>query len=318
MTLTLIIGTELGLFIKTRAGAEWNTPRTTLYGKRIVAVAITPTAPRIIFAAVAGEGIFRSHNMGQSWRIVFADSPTCLSMVSSLWAGTASCGLFHSPDGGETWRDASATLLACDGAEAWYPPRFFDTPFISTLAESTLSKTLMAGIKIGGAVRSDNGGDNWVFAGDELDTTVHRICAHPNTPSTWLANTDEGIFFSENNGGNWEEMMTGIDLFFGIDVIFSAAGTCIAAASSTPPGNWVENSWTSLYRTNKLGGQWQTVSLPRAEYITTFAAVPGSKTAIALGTQSGALYISADDGHSWQSAGQVNGAVAALQAFQGE
>ena len=306
MNTTIFIGTELGLYRLEKSGSRDRfSPQNIFPGKRIVDIAVLSQA---LFAAVSGEGVFRSVNFGNSWQQIFSEPPTCLQADSRLWVGTANCGLYRSPDGGDIWENLTPALHAANSADEWYPPLFADEPQVSTIAISPVTQTVMVGIKNGGTVLSTDGGAHWSLTDDLPDENVHRLRAHPFLPEQWLAGTGGGIFFSGDDGRHWEEMMAGIDLFFSTDVFISADGRYFAAASGTPPGNWVENSWSTLFSVEHAGDEWQPVSLPRAEYITVFAQADSQH--LVFGTQSGAVY--RETGREWQMVGQVSGAITAL------
>ncbi len=312
MTTTIFIGTELGLYhLEKTVHGEWLPAQNIFPGKRIVDIA---ASPKVLFAAVSGEGVFRSSNFGESWQPVFAGVPTCLQMDTHLWLGTAKCELYRSADGGNTWKNLSPALHAANNADLWYPPPFSDEPLISSIALSPTTQTVMVGIKNGGVVRSTNAGKHWSLTDETLDETVHRLHAHPTLPGHWIVGTETGIFFSDDDGHIWEEITEGVNAFCCTDVIISAKGCCFAATSETPPGNWVENSWSALFMATEPGSKWHFVSLPRAEYITVFAQIPHSPN-IVFGTQSGTVYLG-ENGTEWQPIGLVNGAITALHAME--
>ncbi len=309
MIANLFIGTELGLFrLEKTSHDEWLAAENIFSGKRIMDVAISSSE---IFAAVAGEGVFRSADDGESWRMIFGGSPTVVAWgAQNVWVGTANCELYRSPDAGETWHNLTESLHAANQDAEWYPPPFADDPMIATIAISPMTRHIMVGIQNGGTVLSTDGGMHWVLTADVPDEAVYRLRAHPFLPGQWLANTESGIFFSRDDGYQWEEMMAGIDLFYTTDAIISADGRCFAAASGTPPGNWVENSRSTLFMAEQPGDTWQPVSLSRAEYITAFAP-PTDLPNVIFGTQSGAVYLE-KAGVTREIVGQVGGAVTAL------
>lgn len=309
MTITIFIGTELGLYrLEKTAHSDSFTPHNIFPGKRIVDIALSPNA---VFAAVAGEGVFRSADDGESWQMIFGGSPTTVTWdAQNVWLGTANCELYRSPDTGETWQNLTEALHAANPVDAWYPPPFADEPLISTIALSPITHTVMVGIKNGGAAFSTDGGARWSPTDEALDETVHRLHAHPTVPAHWIAGTEAGIFFSTDNGTTWEEITEEIDLFYNIDAIISADGRYFAAASGTPPGNWVENSWSTLFVKAQPENRWQPVSLPRPEYITVLAQ-PAETRHLIFGTQSGAIYWG-ENGENWKQIGQVSGSVTAL------
>ena len=92
------------------------------FGGRIDDIEAVPENPSIIFVAAASGGIFRSQDAGVTWKPVFDEEGTALSIgdiaiapsdPSVIWAGTGEPnnrqssswgdGVYKSLDGGETW-----------------------------------------------------------------------------------------------------------------------------------------------------------------------------------------------------------------------
>ena len=107
------IGNSRGEIIKsTDRGDHWvNVLRS---GSSILAIVISPQDSRRIFATTAGEGLYRSVDVGESWQPMkdkmteFKNSIKIVELVASpandglLFAAT-SYGLLRSPDNGDTW-----------------------------------------------------------------------------------------------------------------------------------------------------------------------------------------------------------------------
>ncbi|MFQ5525825.1 MAG: WD40/YVTN/BNR-like repeat-containing protein [Thermoanaerobaculia bacterium] len=116
-----------GVIVSRNGGKTWKT--TGLKKGEVVALAIAPQTPSLIYAAVFKKGIYRSTNDGRRWRRVSAapllppagpgqESLTLRSLVvdrldsNKLFAGFDTGGIATSVDGGETWTAASAGLPA--------------------------------------------------------------------------------------------------------------------------------------------------------------------------------------------------------------
>ncbi len=166
-------------------------------GQQIPAIAVDPSNPNRLFAAVLGHpfgpnaerGIFRSEDGGKNWaKVLFKDDSTGGSDVvidpknpqvvyASLWdarlapwedansvEGTNG-GLFKSTDGGTTWKQLTnglpAGLVQINVAIAASDPRRL---YATT---STKVESGYASAKGLGVYRSDDGGENWVRITDD-------------------------------------------------------------------------------------------------------------------------------------------------------
>ncbi len=178
----------------TDGGASWRT-RTAAGHNKVDFVAIHPRAPAVVFAG--GEGIFRSHDGGDSWREVlpYRGPDGDLRAVSSfaidpahplvLYAGTAAelpavlHPIWKSEDGGGTWRPA--------GTGGRTPDADLTGRSVFALAVDP-SGAVIAGTSRG-VFSSADGGASWrrldaAFAGPVTSLTVH-----PLFPRTLYAGT---------------------------------------------------------------------------------------------------------------------------------
>ena len=179
-----------GIYRSTDAGRTW-THLGLRDGQQIPALAVDPTNPKRLFAAVLGHpygpnaerGIYRSEDGGQSWtKVLFKDENTGGSAVAidpkdpqvvyaSLWEGRlgpwedknsydgTGGGLFKSTDGGSTWKPLKdglpADLVQINVAiAASNPQRLYAT--ISTKVESSYASGKGLGV-----YRSDDAGMSW-------------------------------------------------------------------------------------------------------------------------------------------------------------
>ncbi len=180
-----------GIYRSADAGKTW-THLGLRDGQQIPAIAVDPTNPNRIFAAVLGHpygpnaerGIFRSENGGKTWdKVLYKDESTGGSDVAidprdpqvvyaSLWNerlgpwedgneyATTNGGLFKSTDGGTTWKQLTnglpKDLVQINVAiAASNPQRLYAT--LSTREEGDGYAT----DKGLGVYRSDDGGTSW-------------------------------------------------------------------------------------------------------------------------------------------------------------
>jgi len=318
-TAVIYLGTDNGIISLTDTGQQWRPEPAGLQGKRVLGIANPAESPATLYAIVAGHGLFKSGDTGQSWRqILSANAHSLLPDVTKpnrLWVGVEPASIQRTLNGGETWQDLSSAFLALPTALDWSFP---DPPYqarVQALAQMPgRPDTVLAGVEIGGLVRSTDGGDTWTVSDEGLDEEIHALAVHPDKGHFWLAATGDGIYRSQDGGQTWHPASAGLSHLYAISAIILPSGVCLATATGTPPGNWVENATSALYRSTDQAGHWQALDLGSSIYISALAASTAGKRNVYLGTQSGEVYLSRDQGEVWEEIAQLSTGVNTIMA----
>jgi photosystem II stability/assembly factor-like uncharacterized protein len=183
------------VFSSPDAGATWQRAAGAVGHRNVLAVAVDPTDPAVIYAGTFGGGVFKTIDGGGTWAAMntglanlFVDS-LVLDPVhpSRLFAGTDGAGVFRSLDGGATW-----TLS------------FGPAPVAAMAIAPTNPAMVYAGVAargVGGVFSTTDGGDTWRRGGTDL---VRGLTVDPLTPSTVYAGTNAGLFKSTDAGLTFE------------------------------------------------------------------------------------------------------------------
>lgn len=173
----------------TDGGLSWQELRpSTLPSLDLHGFAVDPRNPRILYAAVAGVGLFRSTDAGRTFAPVSRDvgggvMALALTRAGQVLAVDMQRGLLVSPDGGRTWR---ATLNAQLAGLAINP--------------SDAQLVLATGP---GILRSTDGGKHWSQA-FRLDAGAGPVAwspAHPNV--AYVVGFDRTLYRSGDSGATW-------------------------------------------------------------------------------------------------------------------
>jgi photosystem II stability/assembly factor-like uncharacterized protein len=151
--------------------------------------AVDPTTTERLYAAVAGQGLYRSDDAGQSFELVSSDVGGAVMALAvapdgRILAGDMQQGLLASDDGGKSWRpvvQAAVMGLAINPADA---------------------KTIAAGGP--GILLSTDGGGNWsqVLA---LEQGVGPIAWSPSDPRVGYAvGFDRTLYRTSDRGRTWQ------------------------------------------------------------------------------------------------------------------
>ena len=197
------------VFLRSPDGASWQPFRTTLPGTDVHALAGSPAVPNRLYAAVVGQGMFRSDDAGRTWAQSGRIPPsiTALAVVPDregdlLYAATAQEGVLASRDGGRGWANASGfvngALPTRQVTAIVYDGRSGD---VAQSQAGAFNGALFVATDRG-VFRSTDGGSAWARLG--LDADVAALAIAPDDPRTLVA-VDAGgrIYRSADRGVSW-------------------------------------------------------------------------------------------------------------------
>jgi hypothetical protein len=217
---SLRLATATGLSLCERTNSEWAETRRTLNDVNITSV----IAREGVILAGTNDGVFRSDDVGQTWRAASAG----LTIRYVRWlafhpdlsdcelAGTEPGAIFISHNGGESWRECSeVTALRKSGR--WYLPYSPEAGCVRGFAFH--GQRAYAAVEVGGVLVSDDAGDSWRLATGSngrgslttpasplIDSDVHSIDVHPSSPDLVFAPTHAGLYRSNDGGASWTNL----------------------------------------------------------------------------------------------------------------
>lgn len=237
--------------------------------------------------------------------------------AGSLWCGTVPGALFRSDDGGRSW-ELNRGLWDEPSRPEWFGGGYPD-PGIHSILVSPDGGRVVVGISCGGVWVSDDAGETFevstrgMFAEymppdrreDPVIQDPHRLawCAADRN-RIWCQHHN-GFFRSDDGAGNWDSL----------EVPPSSFGFAVAAHPSDRDTAWsvplvkdecrvpVDRRMV-VARTRDGGGSWEALDrgLPADSFAVVYRhglAVDDSGERLALATTTGALWVSEDQGDSW-------------------
>lgn len=217
MNTQLYIAASNGLHVAERANGNWKIKEQVLKGKPITSV----IAREGVILAGSREGVLRSDDLGKTWR----DASNGLTTRYVRWlayhpeisdcefAGTEPADIFISRDGANSWRECKGVTALRD-AHHWFLPYSPQAGCIRGFAFH--GRRAYAAAEVGGALRSDDGGETWRLCdgsnGDPdlegppaplIYPDVHSIEVHPTSPDLVYAPTGGGFYTSRDGGATW-------------------------------------------------------------------------------------------------------------------
>jgi photosystem II stability/assembly factor-like uncharacterized protein len=296
--------------------------RVALEGRGARCLAVDPEDPDTLYVGTSDEGLFKSEDGGESWQELSGieyPSITALALSSAdgaLYAGTEPSALFVSRDGGDSWRELE-DLRRLPSAPTWsFPPRPW-TSHVRAIALSYADPDLVvAGIELGGVLRSTDGGETWQDQRPGAQADCHSLAAHPQSSELLYESGGGGFAQSRDFGDSWESSDAGMDLRYvwGLAVDVEDPGLVYASAAPGPfQAHGSGFSDAAIYR-RVADEEWE----PILEGLSAFPyalcpdpEVPGTLYA-AFGD--GQVMRSQDAGKSWDEVARLATGLAALAA----
>lgn len=239
-----------------------------------------------------------------------------------LWAGTLPGGLFRSADQGASW-SLVRPLWDDPQRKAWFGGGA-DLPGIHSICvDPRDARQVLVGVSCGGAWATADGGQSWSCCAtgmraaytppeSQYDPNIqdpHRIVQCRDRPACFWAQHHNGIFRSTDGAASWQELA---------DVPPSSFGFAVAVHPHDPDTAWfvpgikderrIPVDGQVVVTRTRDGGRSFTVlrqGLPQEhayDLVYRHALdVDGGGETLAFGSTTGSLWVSTDQGDSWQT-----------------
>lgn len=239
-----------------------------------------------------------------------------------IWCGTLPGGLFRSTDNGASW-ELVRSLWDFSREKKWMGGGA-DLPGIHSICvDPRNSRRVKVGVSCGGVVTTDDGGATWdskisgmraaymppeqAFDPDCQDP--HRLVQCRADPDRFWVQHHNGIFRSDNGGTVWEEITEAGPSTFGFPVVVhpNEPDTAWFVPAIKDEKRIPVDGKVVVTRTRDGGRTFETLrnGLPQEHaYDLVFRHaldIDGSGDRLAFGSTTGSLWISEDQGDSWQT-----------------
>lgn len=214
----LIVGTNKGIHVAQRVQNGWERLEHSLASHQVNSVSVMDGT----ILAGTKSGIFRSEDLGQTWR----GSSEGLTHTHIRWlahhpggsgralAGAEPAAIFLSHDGGRLWQECPEVAAFRD-EHGWYLPYSPEAGCVRGFAFH--GDRVYAAVEQGGLLRSDDAGETWHLAQGSngvprtppqgfIHPDVHSVAVHPSSPDLVFAPTGGGLYGSKDGGANWEHL----------------------------------------------------------------------------------------------------------------
>jgi photosystem II stability/assembly factor-like uncharacterized protein len=277
-----------------------------LAGSGAQCLAVDPDDPNTVYAGLRSAGLRRTVDGAETWTDCELPAQDVFSVAVSaadgaVYAGAEPSALFRSDDRGAGWREL-AGLLELPSRPTWsFPPRPW-TSHVRWIAPSPHdADVVLAGIELGGLMRSGDGGRTWVDHRPGAQPDVHQLAWHPTDPTRAYEAGGGGAAWSDDAGDTWHPADEGLDRRYTWSVAPTTGDTWFVSASTGPfAAHGDRDPQARIFRRD--GARWTPLAgglpepLPSMPYA--LVAVEGRLFA---GLRNGELWESADSGDTWQA-----------------
>ena len=283
------------------------------------------------FPPKPGEGTWKDDPTPWSVDLLWSLEP---GPDGTLWAGCLPAGLFASRDGGASWQ-LVRSLWERPERKEWVGGGYDHAGIHSVLIDPRDATHLTLGISCGGVWQSSDGGASWTSTTEGMEADYmpperrndpqiqdpHRIVQCQAQPDTLWCQHHSGIYRSADGGLHWQRIAAPAP---------SAFGFAVAAHPSDAQRAWFVPAHSDAQRipadgrvvVNETcdGGASFTAhgrGLPQQDayhLVYRHALVTSADgCTLALGSTTGGLWVSEDEGVSWQCLSRDLPPIAALQ-----
>jgi photosystem II stability/assembly factor-like uncharacterized protein len=200
---------------------EWHLDRS-LQGTQINTLITDPLHPQKVYAGTQRNGILVSFDAGKSWRNLGLKDKTVKSIAihpqnpDIIFAGCKPVSLYASKNAGESWEEYEGLRRA----RRWWwfspaePPEW-SAYVIALTISPTNPDVIMAGIELGGVLRSEDGGQTWSKHRRGAERDCHSLKFHLTNGKWVYQGGGGGPALSQDGGVSWRKAKNGLGTKYG-------------------------------------------------------------------------------------------------------
>ncbi|HKD86862.1 MAG TPA: protein kinase [Terriglobales bacterium] len=236
-----------------------------------------------------------------------------------LYCGVEPAALFESRDDGNTWSLVRG-LFDHPHRPRWVPGNG-GLALHTIVLDPAEKQRMYVAISAGGVYRTDDGGATWKACNRGIKVThmpnkypefgqcVHKIVMHPAHPGRLFLQNHGGLYRSDDYGENWNDIGNGVPSDFGFAVVVHPRKPeCVYVVPvESDQFRCTCDGRLRVYRTRNAGESWEPLmrGLPQKDSYETvlrdaMTADSLDPVGIYIGTRSGQVFASHDEGRNWQ------------------
>jgi photosystem II stability/assembly factor-like uncharacterized protein len=348
----LLVGTRKGCFVleSDAERRDWAVRGPYCDGWPIYHAIHDPSSGALLAAAASewhGTGVWRSGDLGATWELSseglgYANGDLKLSKVAGLsaahgrlLAGAEAAGVFESRDGGATWSLLS-TLDSQPGRSSWndpdkQPPGHLGLAAI--LPHPDEAARFWAVIQGYGIFETEDDGASWAprnrglradwpLEDPEVGYCVHKLVMSPADHDRLYQQNHCGMHRSDDGGRSWVEITAGLPTDFGFAAAAHPHDRDTFYVIPLDPGHarCMPEGRAAVWRTRDAGESWERLDrgLPQRDahlgVLREGLAIDSlDAPGLYVGTSTGQVFASADEGETWEEIASYLPAIASVE-----
>lgn len=247
------------------------------------------------------------------WSLAVADG--------RLYAGVEPAGLFRSDDGGRSWEHVSG--LRNHPSRPEWQPGGGGLILHSLVPHPADPRQVWVAISTGGVFHTANGGNTWQPRNKgtrndylpegqrfpEYGQCVHALVMAPGIPNRLYQQNHCGMYRSDDGGESWQSIEAGLPSSFGFPAVAHPRDPntlYLFPLNGDSVGRLAPEGKAAVWRTRDGGATWQDLraGLPQENAFLTvlrqaMATDSLDPAGVYIGTTSGEVFASADEGGTW-------------------
>ncbi len=273
-----------GAYKSTDGGASWAPINNGLAEDWVYSLAIDPSNPSIVYAALHTQGVSKTTDGGKTWKTINSgvDDPAGRSVVvdplhpQTVYLGTWHGGsVFRSTNGGASWSPARSGL---SGAKVY------------KLVLDRLNPNILYAANARGMMKTSNAGGSWSSIGYSNDFIPSMAVDPKNSSVVFTGVMGVGLLRSANGGASWSSSQRGLTAGI-VHSLAQTATTLYVGLAGNGIARSTDGGRTWLGGGNGVGDYWVNV----------IAVNPSNSQVMYAGTDRAGVFKSTNGGSSWNS-----------------
>lgn len=319
---------------------QWNLNGPLLKGAEVNDIVADTRCELALYACVNsywwGSNVHFSKDMGKSWTKpetgvqfdkdsgktvarAWCVKPGLYSEPNVFYAGVDPGALFKSEDGGQTWKEFKS--LSNHPTRKHWTPGAGGLMLHSIVPHPSNTRKMAVGISAAGFFATEDGGTTWVARNKnvlaefkpekypEAGQCVHHLESHPSEPNVFYQQNHCGVYRTDNEGKDWIDISKGLPSRFGFPIQIHPhdPDTVFVVPEQGAEFRASARGAFEVYRSTNRGSTWKRMTKglpPKPSFLHVHRQAMTHDSldpfGVYVGTTSGQIFWSRDNGASWK------------------